>query len=50
MNLLEIMPRQALHAQALEFVHPVKNARVRIESEIPPDFQKVIKLLEKEGA
>ena len=48
-KLLEILPRQALHAQRLEFVHPVKNVRVIIESEIPADFQKVVDLLEKEG-
>ncbi len=48
-KLLEILPRQALHAQRLEFVHPVKNVRVIVESEIPADFQKVLDLLEKEG-
>ncbi len=49
-KLLDILPRQALHAQRLEFVHPVKNAMVQIESEIPQDFQRVLDLLEKEGA
>ena len=48
-KLLELLPRQALHAQRLEFVHPVKNVRVIVESEIPADFQKVLDLLEKEG-
>ncbi|MEE8405237.1 MAG: RluA family pseudouridine synthase [candidate division Zixibacteria bacterium] len=48
-KLLDLLPRQALHAQRLEFVHPVKNVRVIIESEIPADFQRVIDLLEKEG-
>ena len=48
-TLLEMLPRQALHAQRLEFVHPVKNATVKIESEVPQDFQIVIDLLEKEG-
>ncbi len=48
-KLLEILSRQALHAQRLEFVHPVKHVKVIVESEIPADFQKVLDLLEKEG-
>ncbi len=47
--LLEIMPYQALHSRRLEFVHPVKGAKVVIESELPDDFQKLLKKLDKEG-
>ena len=41
-NLLEIMPRQALHAKIIGFKHPVTNKRMRFESELPDDIKKVI--------
>ncbi|MBN8705079.1 MAG: RluA family pseudouridine synthase [Bacteroidetes bacterium] len=37
-NLLELMPRQALHAKTLGFHHPVKAEFVRFESDLPSDF------------
>lgn len=40
--LLELMPRQALHAKILEFIHPVTQARMRLDSPIPQDFQAVL--------
>jgi 23S rRNA pseudouridine1911/1915/1917 synthase len=45
---LEIMPRQALHAKSLRFVHPVTGKTISLESELPPDFQGLLDFLEKE--
>jgi len=47
--LLEIMPNQALHSRKLEFVHPVKGAKVVVESKLPENFEKLLKTLDKEG-
>ncbi len=44
-NLLEIMPRQALHAKTLGFFHPHKKEFMRFDSELPEDFKKLIKEL-----
>ena len=44
-NLLEIMPRQALHAKTLGFVHPHTNKNVRFDSELPEDFKLLIEKL-----
>jgi 23S rRNA pseudouridine1911/1915/1917 synthase len=41
-NLLEIMPRQALHAKTLGFVHPHKKEQVRFDSELPEDMKALI--------
>lgn len=46
-NLLEIMPRQALHAKTLGFVHPHTKENVRFDSELPEDFKKLIEQLKK---
>jgi 23S rRNA-/tRNA-specific pseudouridylate synthase len=35
--------RAALHAAALEFVHPVTNERVRLSARIPPDMADFLK-------
>jgi 23S rRNA pseudouridine1911/1915/1917 synthase len=43
-NLLEIMPRQALHAKTLGFFHPHSGKFMRFDSPLPEDF---IKLIEK---
>ena len=37
---------QALHAQTLEFIHPIKKKWVRFKSNIPDDFKKMLDLLE----
>lgn len=37
-NCFAILPRQALHAQRLGFVHPATKERVDFESELPEDF------------
>jgi len=44
-NLLDIMPRQALHAKVLGFIHPITNEHLRFESDLPEDMQKVIEKL-----
>jgi 23S rRNA pseudouridine1911/1915/1917 synthase len=41
-NLLELMPRQALHARVLGFVHPRTKEHLRFESELPEDMKLVI--------
>ena len=41
-NLLESMPRQALHARLLGFIHPRTKENVHIESELPADIKSVI--------
>ncbi len=43
-NLLEIMPRQALHAKTLGFIHPHSKQFVRFDSDLPEDM---VRLLEK---
>ncbi len=44
-NLLEIMPRQALHAKKLGFIHPRTKQMMRFESELPDDMKAVLKYL-----
>ena len=44
-NLLEIMPRQALHAKTLGFFHPHKKEHVRFDSELPEDMKSLIHTL-----
>lgn len=41
-NCFKIIPRQALHAKSLGFVHPATNKFVQFDSELPSDFQSVI--------
>ncbi len=43
-NLLDIMPRQALHAKTLGFIHPHSKEFVKFNSELPEDM---IHLIEK---
>lgn len=44
-NLLKIMPRQALHAKTLGFIHPKKNEFVMFDSELPEDMKTLISKL-----
>jgi 23S rRNA pseudouridine1911/1915/1917 synthase len=39
------MPRQALHAKTLGFVHPATGEKLRFESELPEDFRQLIEML-----
>lgn len=41
-NCFQIMPRQALHARSLGFVHPKTKKPVLFESELPEDFRGVL--------
>jgi 23S rRNA pseudouridine1911/1915/1917 synthase len=41
-NCFDIMPRHALHAKSLGFVHPTTNKPVFFDSELPADFVGVI--------
>lgn len=46
-NLLDMMPRQALHAKKLGFVHPKTKKMMRFESDLPEDMFEVLKFLRK---
>lgn len=41
-NCFEIIPRQALHAKSLGFVHPTTREWMQFDSELPEDFTKVL--------
>lgn len=43
---LESFPRQALHAAAIEFIHPATGAKVRFETVLPDDFKGLTHALE----
>jgi 23S rRNA pseudouridine1911/1915/1917 synthase len=42
-NCFELMPRQALHARSLGFVHPSTKKNIYFESALPQDFESVLK-------
>jgi 23S rRNA pseudouridine1911/1915/1917 synthase len=46
-NCFEIMPRQALHAMSLGFVHPINKERLYFEAPLPEDFTDVLNKWEK---
>ncbi len=41
-NAFKVLPRQALHAKTLGFIHPVTGKAMRFDSEIPDDMQQCI--------
>jgi 23S rRNA pseudouridine1911/1915/1917 synthase len=41
-NCFSIMPRHALHARSLGFIHPTSGKEMTFESELPSDMQQVI--------
>ena len=41
-NCFELMPRQALHAQTLGFLHPTLKKQLLFEAPLPPDFEMVL--------
>ncbi|MCS7005071.1 MAG: RluA family pseudouridine synthase [Cytophagales bacterium] len=45
-NCFEIMPRQALHAKSLGFVHPTTQQWMQFECDLPEDFRKVLECWE----
>ena len=42
-NCFKILPRQALHAKSLGFIHPKTNQKIHFDSDLPQDFQELIK-------
>lgn len=46
-NCFSIMPRQALHAKTLGFVHPSTKKWMQFDTELPEDFQSVLQRFEK---
>jgi len=44
-KLLELLPRQALHAYSLEFIHPVTRDLISLKKDLPGDYQAVVNLL-----
>ncbi len=44
-NLLELMPRQALHAKTLGFIHPHKKEFMKFDSKLPEDMKGLISKL-----
>lgn len=42
-----LMPRQALHAHRLRFVHPVRKEWIEAEAPLPADFEKTLAALRK---
>lgn len=41
-NCFKIIPRQALHAKTLGFIHPHTKEQMRFDSELPEDFKEVL--------
>ncbi|WKK79511.2 RluA family pseudouridine synthase [Marivirga arenosa] len=41
-NCFKVIPRQALHAKSLGFIHPTQNKHVQYETELPEDFKMVL--------
>jgi 23S rRNA pseudouridine1911/1915/1917 synthase len=41
-NCFKLMPRQALHAKTLGFIHPVTGTKMQFDSELPEDFKNVL--------
>lgn len=41
-NCFELLPRQALHAQSLGFIHPSTKKEVYFETELPDDFKAAV--------
>ena len=39
LNCFKLMPRQALHAKSLGFIHPVSKKELNFECELPVDFK-----------
>ena len=48
-HLLDIIPRQALHAQQLEFMHPATQKAIPLRADPPEDIKRVLGTLDKEG-
>ena len=42
-NCFDLLPRQALHAKMLGFIHPASGEEIQFNSEIPADIEAVLK-------
>ena len=42
-NCFKLLPRQALHAKTLGFMHPITKKQLRFNSELPDDMEKCVK-------
>jgi 23S rRNA pseudouridine1911/1915/1917 synthase len=49
-NCFEVMPRQALHAKSLGFIHPGTKEAVHFESDLPADFRALLEKWRKASA
>jgi len=45
-----VFPRQALHAEAITFVHPATGDPVTVRAPVPPDIQQLIETLRQTGS
>jgi len=41
-NCFKILPRQALHAKSLGFIHPTTGKKMQFDSELPADFNELL--------
>jgi len=46
-GLLELLPRQALHARTLGFVHPTTRENISVHSDLPSDMEEALRRLEE---
>ena len=46
-RLLKLMPRQALHAKTIGFVHPITRTMLSFDSSLPPDMTEVVGILKR---
>jgi 23S rRNA pseudouridine1911/1915/1917 synthase len=46
-NCFEMLPRQALHAKSLGFIHPSTGEKMQFDSQLPQDFSSVLEKWEK---
>jgi 23S rRNA pseudouridine1911/1915/1917 synthase len=47
-NLLKLIPRQALHARTIGFVHPQRGEMMRFSSSLPDDMEQVLRRIRSE--
>jgi 23S rRNA pseudouridine1911/1915/1917 synthase len=48
-HLLKLLPRQALHAKTIGFVHPSTREDIFLDSELPNDMNSILTYLRKKG-
>ncbi len=47
LDAINLLNGQALHAKTLEFLHPSTNKWISFNSDLPPDFKKMLNILNK---